>query len=79
MLWPDPEAEGCCSSSSTASTRVDHTRLAEAVTALGRDNECRALSRAVGWHTQNRTLLDGGRIVIFDDHSRGDNAQAKGG
>src|SRR5258705_3827398 len=46
-------------------TRVDHTLSAEAVTALGRDNECRALSRAVGWHTQNRILLDGGRTVIF--------------
>ena len=46
-------------------TRVDHTLSAEAVTALGRDNECRALSRAVGWHTQNRILLDDGRTVIF--------------
>ena len=46
-------------------TRVDHTFSAEAVTALGRDNECRALARAVGWHTQNRILLDGGRTVIF--------------
>jgi formyltetrahydrofolate deformylase len=46
-------------------TRVDHTLSAEDVTALGRDNECRALSRAVGWHTQNRVLLDAGRTVIF--------------
>ncbi|ANS32332.1 Formyltetrahydrofolate deformylase (plasmid) [Rhodococcus opacus] len=46
-------------------TRVDHTFSAEAVAALGRDNECRALSRAVGWHTQNRILLDGGRTVVF--------------
>jgi formyltetrahydrofolate deformylase len=44
---------------------TDHTLSAEAVTALGRNNECRALSRAVGWHTQNRILLDGGRTVIF--------------
>ncbi|MGE0214791.1 formyltetrahydrofolate deformylase [Mycolicibacterium sp.] len=46
-------------------TRVDHTLSAEDVTALGRDNECRALSRAVAWHTQNRILLDGGRTVVF--------------
>ncbi|MEM6110731.1 formyltetrahydrofolate deformylase [Mycobacterium sp. 050272] len=46
-------------------TRVDHTHSAEAVAALGRDNECRALSRAVGWHAQNRILLDGSRTVIF--------------
>jgi len=46
-------------------TRVDHTYSAEAVTTLGRDNECRALSRAVGWHTENRVLLDGDRTVVF--------------
>jgi formyltetrahydrofolate deformylase len=38
---------------------------AEHVTALGRDNECLALSRAVRWHTENRILLDGGRTVVF--------------
>jgi formyltetrahydrofolate deformylase len=45
--------------------RVDHAMSAEQVTALGRDNECLALSRAVRWHTQNRVLLDGGRTVVF--------------
>ena len=45
--------------------RVDHSMTAEQVTALGRDNECRALSRAVRWHTENRVLLDGNRTVVF--------------
>jgi formyltetrahydrofolate deformylase len=45
--------------------RVDHAMTAEQVTALGRDNECRALSRAVRWHTENRVLLDGNRTVVF--------------
>ena len=45
--------------------RVDHSMTAEQVTALGRDNECRALSRAVRWHTENRVLLDGSRTVVF--------------
>jgi formyltetrahydrofolate deformylase len=46
-------------------TRIDHSMSAEHVTALGRDNECLALSRAVRWHTENRILLDGGRTVVF--------------
>jgi formyltetrahydrofolate deformylase len=45
--------------------RVDHSMSAEQVTALGRDNECLALSRAVGWHAENRVLLDGTRTVVF--------------
>lgn len=45
--------------------RVDHGMTAERVTALGRDNECLALSRAVRWHTDNRVLLDGNRTVVF--------------
>jgi formyltetrahydrofolate deformylase len=45
--------------------RVDHTLTAEDVTALGRDNECLALARAVRWHAQNRVLLDGHRTVVF--------------
>ena len=48
-----------------AVARVDHSMTAEQVTALGRDNECRALSRAVRWHTENRVLLDGNRTVVF--------------
>jgi formyltetrahydrofolate deformylase len=45
--------------------RVDHAMDAAAVTQLGRDNECLALSRAVLWHTQNRVLLDGHKTVVF--------------
>jgi formyltetrahydrofolate deformylase len=46
-------------------TRVDHAMTAEQVTALGRDNECLALARAVRWHTENRVLLHGRRTVVF--------------
>jgi formyltetrahydrofolate deformylase len=45
--------------------RVDHSLTAEQVTALGRDNECLALRRAVRWHTENRVLLDGNRTVVL--------------
>lgn len=45
--------------------RIDHSMSAAQVTALGRDNECLALSRAVGWHADNRVLLDGLRTVVF--------------
>jgi formyltetrahydrofolate deformylase len=45
--------------------RVDHAMTAEEVTALGRDNECLALARAVGWHAESRVLLDGHRTVVF--------------
>jgi formyltetrahydrofolate deformylase len=45
--------------------RVDHTMSAEDVTALGRDNECLALARAVRWHIENRIILDGHRTVVF--------------
>jgi formyltetrahydrofolate deformylase len=45
--------------------RVDHSMGPEEVTALGRDNECLALARAVQWHSDNRILLDGPRTVVF--------------
>jgi formyltetrahydrofolate deformylase len=45
--------------------RVDHAMTAQQVTAVGRDNECLALARAVRWHTENRVLVDGGRTVVF--------------
>jgi formyltetrahydrofolate deformylase len=45
--------------------RVDHTLDAVGVTALGRDNESRALARAVQWHLENRVMLDGHRTVVF--------------
>lgn len=45
--------------------RVDHAVTAEDVTALGRDNECLAVARAVRWHTENRVLLNGRRTVVL--------------
>jgi formyltetrahydrofolate deformylase len=45
--------------------RVDHSMTAQEITALGRDNECLALARAVRWHTENRVLLDNGRAVVL--------------
>jgi formyltetrahydrofolate deformylase len=48
-----------------AVARVDHTMDAAAVTQLGRDTECLALSRAVLWHSQNRILLDRRKTVVF--------------
>ncbi|MFK0113262.1 formyltetrahydrofolate deformylase [Streptomyces sp. NPDC091217] len=46
-------------------TRVNHALSPGEVVALGRDNECRALARAVRWHTQRRVLLSGHRTVVF--------------
>ena len=37
--------------------RVDHTMDPDELIALGRDNECQALARAVRWHSENRVLL----------------------
>lgn len=45
--------------------RVDHTMTVAEITALGRDAECRALARAVRWHTENRVLLNEHRTVVF--------------
>ncbi|GAA1507453.1 formyltetrahydrofolate deformylase [Nocardioides humi] len=46
-------------------TRVDHAMTAAEVTRLGKDNECRALVRAVRYHAENRVLLDGHRTVVL--------------
>lgn len=45
--------------------RVDHTMNVAEITALGRDAECRALARAVRWHTESRVVADGQRTVVF--------------
>jgi formyltetrahydrofolate deformylase len=45
--------------------RVDHSMTAAEVTRLGKDNECRALARAVRYHAENRILLDGQRTVVL--------------
>jgi formyltetrahydrofolate deformylase len=45
--------------------RVDHSLDADHLAAVGRDVECRALARAVKWHTESRVLLNGSRTVVF--------------
>ncbi|WP_445151292.1 formyltetrahydrofolate deformylase [Baekduia sp. Peel2402] len=45
--------------------RVDHAMTAEDYEARGRDVECRALARAVRWHTENRIALNGAKTVVL--------------
>jgi formyltetrahydrofolate deformylase len=45
--------------------RVDHSDSPEALVAVGRDLENRALARAVQWHAEHRILRNGGRTVVF--------------
>lgn len=45
--------------------RVDHSMDPETLTAVGRDVECMALSRAVRWHAEHRILLNGKSTVVF--------------
>lgn len=44
---------------------VDHTYSPEALVAVGRDTETRALARAVKLHIEKRIFLDGNKTVIF--------------
>jgi formyltetrahydrofolate deformylase len=46
-------------------TRVEHTHTPEQLVTAGRDVEAAVLSRAVGWHSQSRVLLNGNRTVVF--------------
>ena len=46
-------------------TRVDHSKTAQDLTAMGRDTESQVLARAVKWHSEHRVLLDGHKTVIF--------------
>jgi formyltetrahydrofolate deformylase len=45
--------------------RVDHSLSAEEFAARGREVECRALARAVRWHTENRVALNGSKTVVL--------------
>jgi formyltetrahydrofolate deformylase len=45
--------------------RVDHAMSAEEFAAHGREVECRALARAVRWHTENRVALNGSKTVVL--------------
>jgi len=45
--------------------RVDHTYHPTALSTVGQDAECLALSRAVRWHCERRVLLHGSSTVVF--------------
>ncbi|MGN9786051.1 formyltetrahydrofolate deformylase [Nonomuraea sp. ZG12] len=45
--------------------RVDHAMSADEFVARGRETECRALARAVRWHTENRVALNGHKTVVL--------------
>ncbi len=45
--------------------RVGHEVTPDQLVARGRDVECRALARAVKWHSEHRVLLNGHRTVVF--------------
>jgi formyltetrahydrofolate deformylase len=45
--------------------RVDHSISADEFVARGRETECRALARAVRWHTENRVALNGHKTVVL--------------
>jgi formyltetrahydrofolate deformylase len=45
--------------------RVDHSRSAPELMAIGQDEESRTLTQAVKWFAEHRVLLDGARTIIF--------------
>ena len=45
--------------------RVDHSRDASELVAIGQDEESRTLTQAVKWFAEHRVLLDGARTIIF--------------
>lgn len=45
--------------------RVDHTYHPTALSTVGQDAECLALSRAVRWHCEHRVLRHGSSTVVF--------------
>ena len=45
--------------------RVDHTRSARELVAIGQDEESRTLTQAVRWFAEHRVLLDGRRTIVF--------------
>lgn len=44
---------------------VNHTFGPEDLVAVGQDNECRVLARAVKYHIEHRVLLNGHKTVVF--------------
>ena len=45
--------------------RVDHSFSPDQLATRGREAECRALARAVLWHSENRIAVSGNRTVVF--------------
>ena len=45
--------------------RVDHSRTASELVAIGQDEESRTLTQAVKWFSEHRVLLDSARTIIF--------------
>jgi formyltetrahydrofolate deformylase len=45
--------------------RVDHSRTAGELVAIGQDEESRTLTQAVKWFAEHRVLLDQSRTIIF--------------
>ena len=45
--------------------RVDHTRTATDLMAIGQDEESRTLTQAVRWFAEDRVLLDDARTIVF--------------
>ncbi|KQQ06301.1 formyltetrahydrofolate deformylase [Rathayibacter sp. Leaf185] len=45
--------------------RVEHSRSAAQLVAIGQDEESRTLTQAVKWFAEDRVLLDGARTIIF--------------
>jgi formyltetrahydrofolate deformylase len=48
-----------------ATARVSHRDSPEDLKRMGRDLERQALARAVGWHLEDRIIVDGNKTVVF--------------
>jgi formyltetrahydrofolate deformylase len=48
-----------------ATARVSHRDAPEDLKRMGRDLERQALARAVGWHLEDRIIVDGNKTVVF--------------
>lgn len=46
--------------------RAKHSDSAEDLVRIGRDTECRVLSRAVRWHLDHRVFSNSGKTVVFN-------------
>ncbi|MCJ9429631.1 formyltetrahydrofolate deformylase [Kordiimonas marina] len=46
--------------------RVNHSKTPEQLITIGRNTEARTLSRALGYHLEDRVFLNGSKTVVFD-------------